>query len=90
MSNTVFTRIVAEAIINFEAKNNLSRENKYFGECNYSNRSVIEMIVDIQSTPLNRVTLVPEHFDPIKRSRLYTVIPEVMTNIRYFEGRLFE
>ena len=24
--------------------------------------------LDIQSTPLNRVTLVPEHFDPIKRN----------------------
>ena len=24
----------------------------------------------LQSTPLNRVTLVPEHFDPIKRSEL--------------------
>ena len=26
--------------------------------------------MDVQSTPLNRVTLVPEHFDPIKRSEL--------------------
>ena len=25
------------------------------------------IIHNIQSTPLNRVTLVPEHFDPIKR-----------------------
>ena len=24
--------------------------------------------IELQSTPLNRVTLVPEHFDPIKRN----------------------
>ena len=25
-------------------------------------------IIELQSTPFNRVTLVPEHFDPIKRN----------------------
>ena len=30
----------------------------------------ISIYVVIQSTPLNRVILVPEHFDPIKRSEL--------------------
>ena len=27
-----------------------------------------KLVTNIQSTPLNRVTLVPEHFDPIKRN----------------------
>ena len=26
------------------------------------------LVIKLQSTPLNRVTLVPEHFDPIKRN----------------------
>ena len=34
----------------------------------YSSLYIIFILITIQSTPLNRVTLVPEHFDPIKRN----------------------